>query len=73
MFVWIFAAEVVLQAVIVQRGGAVFSTHALTATQWGACLAVALGGLPLRAAAGGRGSESSTSCLSESNAFAPSP
>ena len=32
------------------HGGAVFNTHALDAEQWGACVAIALGGLPLRAA-----------------------
>ena len=31
-------------------GGAVFNTHALDAEQWGACVAIALGVIPLRAA-----------------------
>jgi hypothetical protein len=37
VFVTIFAAEVVLQVVIVQYGGAVFNTHALNAEEWWGC------------------------------------
>ena len=49
MFVSIFIAELVLQVAIVQFGGAVFSTHPLSLHHWAACVAIAMGGLPLRA------------------------
>ena len=49
-FVGIFAAEVGLQALIVQRGGVVFDTEPLDAARWAACVSFGLGALPLRAA-----------------------
>ena len=49
-FVGIFAAEVGLQALIVQRGGVVFDTEPLDAARWATCVAFGLGALPLRAA-----------------------
>jgi hypothetical protein len=38
-----------MQVAIVQFGGVVFNTHPLSLQQWGACTAIALGALPLRA------------------------
>lgn len=48
-FLGIFASEVGLQVLIVQRGGVVFDTEPLDANQWAACVALGLVALPLRA------------------------
>ena len=41
-FLGIFASEVGLQVLIVQRGGVVFDTEPLDANQWAACVALGL-------------------------------
>ena len=49
IFCAIFCAEIAMQVAIVQLGGEVFHTRSLTGGQWGACVGIALGSLPLRA------------------------
>ena len=49
IFCAIFCAEIAMQVAIVQLGGEVFHTRPLTGGQWGACVGIALGSLPLRA------------------------
>ncbi|ACO69913.1 p-type ATPase superfamily [Micromonas commoda] len=49
IFCAIFCAEIAMQVAIVQLGGEVFHTRPLDGGQWGACVGIALGSLPLRA------------------------
>eukprot|EP00951_Prasinocladus_malaysianus_P012489 scaffold93128_cov39-Prasinocladus_malaysianus.AAC.1 len=44
-FVWILAGELLLQAGIVQYGGALFKTTPLSGEEWAACVAAGLGTL----------------------------